>query len=380
MFEGRTLEEVRPEFRRYFQRAYLGVTAKEMPFIEGEPENGFYWMKHLGGKTVVAIISDPINPGRQICYIGPEKRETSALQIWRWLMGKHIKPELAKAIFDGGEWPGDVPDSSPETEVSAPATSGAAPLLPDESTPPLASGPVPSQLGHNSGEVPQTKSEGDLALEEVAAYRDRVLSFFANIKKRVTRAEDANAVDNYRDELQACVTRLKAIHRKEKEPHDKLVKAIDAKYLRPCDDIEETRRMLFSAVNIWKADEQKRRNAEAEEERKRMLALAEAKRQAELAAAMANNDVEAAADIAAAPIEVPEVKVERVLTGGQRGRRKGVQMEKVVAFTGPDGYLKAFMALRDRTDVREAIEAAVMKLHKAGTSVPGTEIKEVPKS
>jgi hypothetical protein len=375
-----TAHAVRPEFARYHKRYAEGVTAKEMPFIERSPECGYYWMMSQGGKTVVAILPDPNDSGKQICYVGREKRIGNALQVWPWLMGKHISPELAKKIFDGGEWPGEV-ELPPGTPVKSVTPDDAAPPAASDPASPLLPPPLPvdgasAMLGHNSGEKAE-KSEGDKLLEEVATYRDKVLSFFASIKRRVVDLKQANELTNYAEALSSLRGRITAVHKLEKDPVAEKVKAIDDKYLRPRDELDSVKDEISRAVNIWKAAEQERWRLEAEAETKRLREEAEAKRQEELAAAMAANDVEAAADIAAAPIEVAEVKPARILTGGQvSGRRQGVKTENKVIFTD---YPKALMALKDRDDIRAAVEAAIMKLHKAGAEIVGAEVKKVPK-
>jgi hypothetical protein len=353
-----------PAYNDYRRR----MRGEKLPLGVSKPEAGFYRYKTRGVDTVAVIMPNRNEmPWELICHIGPERREMKAIEVWDYVAGKHIRPEVAKTVLETGEWPGDV---TPIAEVLANPTipsqvkgEGPFPI-----TPPEARGSVVGDNAEKAGVGP---------IEEATSYLETASAFHKTVIGGITDETTANKAQNVRDQLAKLSGdkgTLKTAHGAEKAPYLEQCRLIDDKYLRLIDAIKTLSVEIGRPLKAYLDEEDHKKREAAEAERKKLEAEAEAKRQAAVAEARARHDEETAKQIEAVPVAalVPEApKVEKTMVGGQRGgRRTGLKPQTTYVI---EDYAKALEAVKEQADVREAVQIAVNRLSKAGAVLPGVK-------
>lgn len=196
--------------------------------------------------------------------------------------------------------------------------------------------------------------------------------------------------------LRACEAYVAEVHKAVKEPHLARSRACDAEKNALTSKITVARSRLADVMNAFMAKREAERRAEemrrAAEARAAAEAAAQAEREAreaELAAqramAEAANEAEreaAAARAAEAQREAEQRMADAALAAAPVGKAEPVRSDTGSTISGRtvwqsevEDYVKAMKAVKSDPKVREAIDAAVQRLVKAGQrEIPGTRI------
>lgn len=196
--------------------------------------------------------------------------------------------------------------------------------------------------------------------------------------------------------LRACESYVAEVHKAVKEPHLARSRACDAEKNALTSKITVARSRLADVMNAFMAKREAERRAEemrrAAEARAAAEAAAKAEREAreaELAAqramAEAANEAEreaAAARAAEAQREAEQRMADAALAAAPVGKAEPVRSDTGSTISGRtvwqsqvEDYAKAMKAVKSDPKVREAIDAAVQRLVKAGQrEIPGTRI------
>lgn len=196
--------------------------------------------------------------------------------------------------------------------------------------------------------------------------------------------------------LRACEAYVAEVHKAVKEPHLQRSRACDAEKNALTGKITVARSRLADVMNAFMAKREAERRAEemrrAAEARAAAEAAAKAEREAreaELAAqramAEAANEAEreaAAARAAEAQREAEQRMADAALAAAPVGKAEPVRSDTGSTISGRtvwqsqvEDYAKAMKAVKSDPKVREAIDAAVQRLVKAGQrEIPGTRI------
>lgn len=196
--------------------------------------------------------------------------------------------------------------------------------------------------------------------------------------------------------LRACEAYVAEVHKAVKEPHLARSRACDAEKNALTGKITLARSRLADVMNAFMAKREAERRAEemrrAAEARAAAEAAAKAEREAreaELAAqramAEAANEAEreaAAARAAEAQREAEQRMADAALAAAPVGKAEPVRSDTGSTISGRtvwqsevEDYVKAMKAVKSDPKVREAIDAAVQRLVKAGQrEIPGTRI------
>ena len=196
--------------------------------------------------------------------------------------------------------------------------------------------------------------------------------------------------------LRACESYVAEVHKAVKEPHLARSRACDAEKNALTGKITVARSRLADVMNAFMAKREAERRAEemrrAAEARAAAEAAAKAEREAreaELAAqramAEAANDAEreaAALRAAEAQREAEQRMADAALAAAPVGKAEPVRSDTGSTISGRtvwqsevEDYVKAMKAVKSDPKVREAIDAAVQRLVKAGQrEIPGTRI------
>lgn len=196
--------------------------------------------------------------------------------------------------------------------------------------------------------------------------------------------------------LRACEAYVAEVHKAVKEPHLARSRACDAEKNALTGKITVARSRLADVMNAFMAKREAERRAEemrrAAEARAAAEAAAKAEREAreaELAAqramAEAANEAEreaAAARAAEAQREAEQRMADAALAAAPVGKAEPVRSDTGSTISGRtvwqsqvEDYAKAMKAVKSDPKVREAIDAAVQRLVKAGQrEIPGTRI------
>lgn len=246
--------------------------------------------------------------------------------------------------------------------------------------------------------------EEQIAME----FREALLSerpdFLVRMESAVEAVDRAEVVD---DEtlgkagdlakiLRACESYVAEVHKAVKEPHLARSRACDAEKNALTSKITVARSRLADVMNAFMAKREAERRAEemrrAAEARAAAEAAAKAEREAreaELAAqramAEAANEAEreaAAGRAAEAQREAEQRMADAALAAAPVGKAEPVRSDTGSTISGRtvwqsqvEDYAKAMKAVKSDPKVREAIDAAVQRLVKAGQrEIPGTRI------
>ena len=196
--------------------------------------------------------------------------------------------------------------------------------------------------------------------------------------------------------LRACESYVAEVHKAVKEPHLARSRACDAEKNALTSKITVARSRLADVMNAFMAKREAERRAEemrrAAEARAAAEAAAKAEREAreaEMAAqramAEAANEAEreaAAARAAEAQREAEQRMADAALAAAPVGKAEPIRSDTGATISGRtvwqsevEDYVKAMKAVKSDPKVREAIDAAVQRLVKAGQrEIPGTRI------
>lgn len=220
---------------------------------------------------------------------------------------------------------------------------------------------------------------------------------FANDDESLGRCGDL--VGDYRK----CLSHVNATHKEVKEPHLLAGRLVDAEKNALVDMIETAKRAVEAKGNAYVAERDAKLKAErdriaAEEREAAMKAAAaeqariNAEREAEAAARAASNDAEreaAAARAEQARREAEEAMQNAALAAAQAtSKAEPVRSDAGSTVSGKqewlcevEDYAKAFRAVSDDPKVREAIDAAVKRLVRAGKrEIKGCRVWPVAKA
>lgn len=345
------------------------LKGEKLPMRESEPEAGFYRYKTRNIDTAVVVMpTSNDEPWDLICLVGKEQRQFNALEIWTYIVGKHVTPQAAQVVWETGKWP----EAAPEALVNPPEV--ASEVAPAEQAPPEDVGSPPEARGSVMGDNAEKAGVGPI--EEAKSYLEVAMAFFTGLKGKITTKLDADKAANCRDRLAMYSGDsgiLKKAHTEEKAPYLAKCREIDDKYLRLIETLKKMQTDIGVPLKVYLDGEAAKVRAAAEAERKRQEEEAAKKRQAAIEEARKRQDEEAAKQIEAIPvaalIEAPAPAPVKVAVGGQAsGRRTTLKKETIYTITD---YDKVLQAVKDQADVREAVEKAAKRLAKAGMTIEG---------
>lgn len=204
------------------------------------------------------------------------------------------------------------------------------------------------------------------------------------------------------NDLRKFLSHVNATHKEVKEPHLLAGRLVDAEKNRLVDVIDAAKRKVESIGNAYVAERDAKAKAErdriaAEERAAAERAMAaerarqEAEREAERAALQAKSDEDreaAAARAEAASAEAEEAMANAALAAAQSAKPEPVRSDAGATVSGKqewvcevEDYSKAFRAVKDDPKVREAIDAAIKRLVRAGKrEITGARIWPVAKA
>lgn len=309
---------------------------------ESDPQPGFYRRRNKNGPPTPVAIWE--KDGKMVAKVGAVMGDASA--VWVSSCDNPVKAETYNAVVKGAPWPDQIPEQKeePAQEDNAPENDRAvmgANFPPEEMTP---------------------EREIDLRIDKlIKQTRDWLESIGG---KPRTQAE-ADLVDNYKNKFRDLEKEADDARAKEKEPHLKAGREIDAKWRTPIDKAEERKKTLDKIGQAYIKAENARRQAEADEANKEAAARAAEQR---------------ALDPEAPPPEVEPVKAEPVKIGGGGGRRTGLKTEpKVLSFHDLSAFA-AYIGAMDAVpyDFQDVCLKIARKLTDVGVKPPGVSIDGVP--
>lgn len=369
------LDPNHPAFDSYRRR----MRGEKLPLAESQPEAGFYRYRTRTINTAAIIMPNRNeSPWDLVCFVGPERRVMEPVEIWSYVAGRHVSPDAAKVVLETGEWPASAPaapalNEFPKLEDAGPKSADS-PAETEEAQKGEA-GPEP-QTGTLAHELNNAIAAGiDKLLVDAEAYLETASQFFSDLKGKIETEIVAKKAASYREELWALALRVETKRVSEKEPFLQKGREIDALYGAPRDRLKELHAAIGRPLKAYLDAEQAKLRAAAEAERKRLEAEAEQRRQQAIEAAKACQDEEAAQKIAEIPIESimekPAPVVEKARIESPRsGKKVGLKKETTYVIEDYDAVLEA---VKNQTDVREAVQKAVNRLMRAGVAIPGAK-------
>lgn len=361
-----TLNPNHPAFDSYRRR----VAGEKVLLREGQPEAGFWRLKTRTLDTVAVIMPDRNEkPWNLICHVGPERREMAVLEVWGYVAGRLVRPEVAKVVLETGKWP----EAAPEPKITL---SPGRPIVAGDPINERIATKVEDLIPQARGSVMGDNAEAagiDPMIQDAETYLETAEQFFADLKGRIETPELAKTATSYREELRSLSAKLEAKRVAEKEPYLKKGREIDATYGTPRDKLDATFRKIGVPLKAYLDAEDAKARAAAEAERKRLEAEAEAKRQKAIEEARARQDEEAAKQIEQVPVaalmETPAPVAAKVQIESPRsGKKTGLKKETTYVI---EDYDKVIAAVKEQSDVREAVEKAARRLAKAGVEIAG---------
>jgi hypothetical protein len=302
-----------------------GVTAVNA----NNPQPGYYKAKRNGKWLPVAIWRQD---GALVCRL--DKEMVDPIDVWTWCAKTPVAKDDAKAAFETGAWPGDIPAT-----------------------------------GHNSGTLSLT--------EEIADVVQTALGWLRKIGSVKDKTESDTAA-NWRAKLNDLKKKADEQREAEKRPHDEAVNAVQKKWKPAIDEAENAGLTLRDALTAYMRAEEAKAMALARDKFLAEQARVKAERDriaAEQAALMEKDPI--AALTKPSPEPMPELPIFKapapIQAGGQRGRKTGLRT--VTKYIVTD-YAKALDHLKDHPDVRAAVERVAASQAKAGATVPGVEKTE----
>ncbi len=308
------------------------------PVHDGDPQAG-YWKTRRKGAPWEAVATWRTADGVWHCL--RNGKPCIAAEMWSYICTRPISYDLYQAAMKGEPWPDDI-----EGHIKAEAAAQA---------PPDAYG----EIGHNSGE---TRPLHEQVLEEVQILRAAFDKWLASIGGSVATEEHDAAADNWKAKFLALEQRADTSRKAEKAPVLELSRQIDSNWKLPESRASEGKRAVVEVLTPYRV---KREEAKRAIEAKR--------REAELAAQAAQQ--QALAENASAPPMEPAPA-----PSGRRGVAKlptGLRTVKVATVT--DALACATFLLTtapNHPDIVEVLAKVARRVHDAGTTVPGFEVRE----
>lgn len=286
------------------------------PPIHDIPMQGYYALKR-SAKAMPEPVAIWYKDGQLRSKIGSESRSVEWLSVCR----NPIEYDVYKSVVEGAPWPHEI-----RLE--------------------LADGTVDSTLGGNAasdedqllGNIEEWTERGKKALKQGSVDTQEEADALSDIATKL--AELCDAADRRRTDLIA--------------PHLEAQRSVNTKFNGRINPGKTVVRDLKTKAAIWIRNEQRRREAEA----KALQEEAEAKAGAG----------EATPKVTAAPVRA-----------GTRGRTVALVKRTVVAYDDDGGRQKAALHLLTKNvpDFTEAMDKAVLRLLRAGDSVPGAKVDTV---
>lgn len=245
-------------------------------------------------------------------------------------------------------------------------------------------------LGGNSPPL-----EERIAMEFREALLTDHASFIDDMEARISAVDRAQATDDetlgkcgtLAKMLRAVADHINVTHKTVKDPYLQGGRAVDAEKNRLIGRVSDAQAKLQDKMNAFMAEREAQRRAEQarrdREAREAAEAAAKAEREAreaeeaaQRAAAEATSDAEreeAAARAAAAAEEAQARMAEAALAAAPAAKSEPVRSDEGATISGRtvwnsavDDYQKAFKHVRSDPKVKEAIDAAIQRLVKAG--------------
>lgn len=186
--------------------------------------------------------------------------------------------------------------------------------------------------------------------EEITEAIGLATQFLTSTPAIKTQAECDKAA-NLRTLMSQLKAKAEAAHKEEKAPHLEAGRLVDAKWKPIVASCEDTAKALRRVATAYLVEQDAARLA---------------------AETAARNAAAAVEEKTGARVEV--IPGPKVQAGGQRGSRMGL---KEVTVYNVDDYDAVLAYVKDRADVREAVEKAARTLMKAGVAVPGMSTSKV---
>jgi hypothetical protein len=309
------------------------LAGKPVEIHESFPMPGYYKAKQRGKLEPVAIW---YKDGELVCRVG--KDVADPFSIWTYCADKPIAKELAKQVFETGQWP-DMPAEAARSNMP--------------------SDPL------------------EALLEEIA---DKQAQAEALLAKGDAKTEvDANLARNMQKQLLALIARADDMHVAEKAPHLAAGRAVDTKY-KFREDVKGIADRLRSWFGAFMVREEAKLKAAAKAKYEADFKAAEAERaKAEAAQAKLMREDPIAA-LTSEPEALPELPFApepvKVQVGGGFGAKAGLKTEWRAHV---EDYALATAHFADHPDVKALVEKLATKAVKAAKgaiTIPGVKVVE----
>lgn len=298
--------------------------------ITTDPQPGFYRKRNDGGRDIpvaiwfderglVAVAGDnPINP----------------VDIWTWVCRWPVSEKVWNEVADNGKpWPDDAP------------------------TPPKT---------HNLPSDPHEALTVEFAGEKEMAE--------AFLKTPITTQERADQAAVWSKRIAAIAKKATDLHKVEKQPALDAGRAVDDKWRALKDEPDALSKRLKRHLDDFLREQQR---LELERQRKARDEADRIRRQAEEAAlAAAPDDEVAKANADRLQQEAADAERDakaRNATAGRTGARVALRTYYVGEITDYDALLAA---LKDRAEIREAVQSLANRAATSGVDLPGMKIVE----
>ena len=267
------------------------------------------------------------------------EREVDASEIWTWCCRNPISYEAYNKAIEGAGW---------DDEPDAPT------------------------IGHN---LPADPHEA-LAVE-FASEKEQVETF---LKTPITTKEQADRAAVWSKRVAAISKKATDLHKVEKQPHLEAGRAVDDKWRDLKEEPDALSKKIKRHLDAYLQEQQRielERQRKAREEAERIQREADAARiAAEQASARNDNSAsEAAAEAERLAQQAAAAEKETQARNASAGRTGAKVSLRTFVYAEITNYDQLLLALKDRPEIKETVEALANRAAKSGVELAGMNIK-----
>jgi hypothetical protein len=316
-----------------FQHWRDALAGKPVSLHDSKPMPGYYKAKAGGKFEPVAIWT---KDGALVCRVG--NKNVDPASVWTYCADKPISKELAKQVFETGQWP-DMPEEAPRSNMP--------------------SDPYEALLVEI--EDKQTQAAALLAKGDCASDTDKDLA------------------RNMQKQLLALIARADEMHEAEKAPHLEAGRAVDKRF-KFRETVKASADRLKSWFGAFMVREEARLRAEAQAKFDAERKAAELARKAvEEAAAKKMRDDPIAA-LTSEPEPLPSLpfapETVKVQAGGGFGAKAGLKTDWRADVVNYDDAAAYFANHPDVKVLVEKLATKAVKAAKGAITIPGVKVIE----
>lgn len=310
------------------------LSDSSLPVPTDIPQSGYYKMRRHKDAPWLPVAIWEVE-GKQICRVASDT--VDPISVWNSCAKHPIAKDLARAVFDTGQWP-DMPNDAPMSNM------------------------------------PSDPYEALLA--EIQDKMDQAQAWLDRHPKGAPDKTQADWARNVEAQIQDLLKRANNMHTSEKAPHLAASRDVDQRFsFRK--DMDPVKKALKNAWGAFAAAEERRLRAEAEakaaEERKRVEAE-RARIEAEQKKLMDEDPIAALTSDPEPMPELPKVEDVKVNVGGGVGSRGGLT---TVWLADVEDYTKAAIHYARHSNVVDLIDrlaTADAKAMKDNADIPGVRV------